>query len=136
MLLISWQQFLTPETDRRHEMTRSIFKLGLPLTLALAAASGAVVAQTKDQTSEIVGHGTSVTVGPVTDGQLKQRVQAALHSDPYFYDAHTNVSIAGGNVVLRGVVFSAWDLQDAMRIASQAAGGRRVIDDLSIVNFR
>jgi osmotically-inducible protein OsmY len=60
-------------------------------------------------------------------------VQAALHSNRYFYDAHTNVSIENGDVVLSGLVFSDWDLRDAMRIAKQAAGDRRVIDDLSIV---
>jgi osmotically-inducible protein OsmY len=34
--------------------------------------------------------------------------------------------------VLRGFVSSDWDLLDAIRIASKAAGDRRVIDDLSI----
>jgi osmotically-inducible protein OsmY len=34
--------------------------------------------------------------------------------------------------VLHGFVFSDWDLQEAIRIAGQAAGDRRVIDDLSI----
>jgi osmotically-inducible protein OsmY len=37
-----------------------------------------------------------------------------------------------GAVVLRGFVFSGSDLSDAIRIASKAAGDRRVIDDLSI----
>ena len=114
-------------------MTHSIFRLGLPLTLAVAMASGAAVAQAKDQTSDITLQGKSAVMEPATDGQLRQQVQTALHSDPYFYDAHVNVSIEGGNVVLKGLVFSGWDLRDAIRIASQAAGGRRVIDELSIV---
>jgi osmotically-inducible protein OsmY len=68
-----------------------------------------------------------------SDAQLRERVQAALHDDPYFYDAHVDVSVEDGNVVLRGLVFGDWDLRDAMRIAGKAAGSRRVIDDLSIV---
>jgi osmotically-inducible protein OsmY len=68
----------------------------------------------------------------VTDDQLRQRVKAALHTDPYFYDEHVTVSVENGDVVLRGFVTSDWDLRDALRIAGKAAGGRRVIDDLSI----
>ena len=66
------------------------------------------------------------------DEELKERVQAALHADPYFYDRHVMVSVDKGAVVLHGFVFSDWDLQEAIRIAGQAAGDRRVIDDLSI----
>jgi osmotically-inducible protein OsmY len=66
------------------------------------------------------------------DEELRQRVTAALHSDPYFYDEHVSVSIEKGVVVLRGFVASDWDLQDALRIAGKAAAGTRVIDDLSI----
>ena len=66
------------------------------------------------------------------DEELKERVQAALHADPYFYDRHVTVSVDKGAVVLHGFVFSDWDLQEAIRIAGHAAGDRRVIDDLSI----
>src|ERR1700692_259057 len=66
------------------------------------------------------------------DEQLRQRVTAALHSDPYFYDEHVSVSVEKGVVVLRGFVASDWDLRDGIRIAGQAAGGRRVIDNLTI----
>ena len=64
--------------------------------------------------------------------KLRQHVQAALHADPYFYDEHVTVSVEKNDVVLQGFVSSAWDLQDAIRIAGKAAGNRRVIDDLSI----
>jgi hypothetical protein len=64
--------------------------------------------------------------------ELKERVQAALHADPYFYDEHVTVSVQQGAVVLSGFVFSGWDLQQAIRIAGKAAGDRRVIDNLSI----
>jgi UrcA family protein len=43
-------------------MTRSMFKVGLPLTLALAIVSGTVFAQEKDQTSEITIQGKQVQV--------------------------------------------------------------------------
>jgi osmotically-inducible protein OsmY len=66
------------------------------------------------------------------DEELKERVQAALHAAPYFYDQHVTVSVEKGAVVLRGFVFSDWDLQEAIHIADQAAGDRRVIDNLSI----
>jgi UrcA family protein len=48
-------------------MTRSMFKVGLPLTLALAIASGAVFAQEKDQTSEITIQGKQVQVTKTVD---------------------------------------------------------------------
>jgi BON domain len=71
-------------------------------------------------------------VDPIADDKLRKRVEDALHSDPYFYDEHVTVSIEGGAVALHGFVSSAWDLRDAIRIASKAAGDRRVIDNLSI----
>ena len=43
-------------------MTRSMFKLGIPLALALAVACGAAVAQEKDQTSQITIQGKPVVV--------------------------------------------------------------------------
>jgi osmotically-inducible protein OsmY len=68
----------------------------------------------------------------VADNELRQRVKTALHTGPYFYDEHVTVSVEKGDVVLRGFVSSDWDLRDAIRIASKAAGGRRVVDNLSI----
>src|SRR6202163_814955 len=66
------------------------------------------------------------------DEKLVKRVKDALHSDPYFYDEHVTVSVENGAVVLHGFVSSEWDLRDAIRIASKAAGDRRVVDNLSI----
>jgi 2-polyprenyl-6-methoxyphenol hydroxylase-like FAD-dependent oxidoreductase len=51
---------------------------------------------------------------------------------PSFEDRHIDVSANGGVVTLSGIVFSGWDLQDALRAARKAAGGRPVIDSLSI----
>jgi osmotically-inducible protein OsmY len=74
----------------------------------------------------------SVSADSTADEKLRKRVKDALHSDPYFYDKHVTVSVEHGAVVLRGFVSSDWDLRDAIRIASSAAGNRRVVDDLSI----
>jgi osmotically-inducible protein OsmY len=68
----------------------------------------------------------------MADDDLRQRVKHALHADPYFYDEHVTVSVEDGRVVLRGFVSSDWDIRDAIRIASKAAGGKRVVDDLTI----
>jgi osmotically-inducible protein OsmY len=69
----------------------------------------------------------------VPDAEVRDRVQLALHDDPYFYDGHVQVSVDDGVVHLHGLVFSDWDLRDAMRIAGKAAGDRRVINNLTIV---
>jgi osmotically-inducible protein OsmY len=82
--------------------------------------------------SDSVEVSASAGAGALTDGELVERVKAALHADPYFYDEHVTVSAEQGAIVLRGFVFSDSDLQDAIRIASKAAGDRRVVDSLSI----
>ncbi|MFI4890782.1 MAG: BON domain-containing protein [Steroidobacterales bacterium] len=69
---------------------------------------------------------------PAVEEAIRTRVQSALHSDQYFYDEHVVVSMERGNIVLRGFVFSDWDLRDALKIAREAACQRRVIDMLSI----
>jgi osmotically-inducible protein OsmY len=66
------------------------------------------------------------------DMQLADEVQAALHADPFFYDKHVMVSIEKGKVVLRGFVADGGAIIRAKQIASKAAGGRPVVDYLSI----
>jgi len=68
----------------------------------------------------------------LADEKLRKQVKAALHADPYFYDRHVTVSIEDGAVVLRGFVFSDWDLRQALSIARKAAGDKTVVDNLSI----
>jgi hypothetical protein len=83
----------------------------------------------------VYGFGSAVradTPNTAAEEELRERVTAALHADPYFYDQHVSVSVQKDVVVLRGFVTSDWDIRDALRIAGMAAGGRRVIDDLSI----
>ena len=75
---------------------------------------------------------TTQDAGWVADEKLRKQVKAALHADPYFYDKHVTVSIENGVVVLRGFVFSGWDLRHALSIARKAAGDKTVVDNLSI----
>jgi hypothetical protein len=84
--------------------------------------------------SRAVSIAASTTQGAdwVTNEELRKRVKAALHADPYFYDEHVTVAIENGRVVLRGFVFSDWDLRQALRIARKAADDRPVVDNLSI----
>jgi osmotically-inducible protein OsmY len=80
----------------------------------------------------VVAAPSTQSANSIADETLMKRVKDALHSNPYFYDAHVTVSVKNGAVVLHGFVGSDWDLQDAIRIARMAAGGRRVVDNLSI----
>jgi len=107
----------------------SIQQLCIPLmSFVLTGALGCAAPRMASATQ-----GDSVTSqDAIADEQLRTRVELALREDPYFYDAHVTVSVEHGDVVLRGFVFSDWDLRDAIRIATKASGGRRVIDSLSI----
>jgi osmotically-inducible protein OsmY len=66
------------------------------------------------------------------NGELRERVAAALRTAPYLDSEHIDTSVKKGAVVLSGIVFDDWDLLDALRIARKAAGNRPVIDSLSI----
>jgi osmotically-inducible protein OsmY len=68
----------------------------------------------------------------VVDQLLQTQIENALLSDPYFYSGHVTVSVKNGIVFLEGFVFSDWDLRDAIRIATKAANGGRVVDNLAI----
>lgn len=63
---------------------------------------------------------------------LRDRIEAALHAEPYLDDRHIDVSVENGTVVLQGLVFGDADLTDALRVARKAAGGAPVIDNLSL----
>jgi osmotically-inducible protein OsmY len=88
--------------------------------------SGSITASTS------IAASTTQGAAQLGDDDLGNRVKTALHMDPYFYDQHVTVSVEKGSVVLGGFVFSAWDLQDALRIARKAAGNTRVVDNLDI----
>lgn len=97
----------------------------------LIASLGSVSCATGWQGADS-GHLAEAIQPSAADQQLAAEVQEALHSNPYFYDRHVTVSIEHGDVVLRGFVSDGRDLINAKRIAVKAAGGRRVVDDLSI----
>jgi hypothetical protein len=107
-----------------------------PAVCGLAGFATPVAAQNAVLPSASRSDSVAVSTTPgavvLTNEELKERVKAALHADPYFYDEHVTVSVEQGAVVLHGFVFSDWDLQEAIRIAGNAAGNRRVIDNLSI----
>jgi hypothetical protein len=60
------------------------------------------------------------------------RVSTALHSDPYLSARHIEVTIKDGRVLLTGFVQSDWELDKAMRDATEAAKPYKVIDALKI----
>jgi osmotically-inducible protein OsmY len=99
----------------------------------LASRVGAqdMVAPVESPPRTIVASATH-SAAPAADEDLRRRVEAALHSDPYFYDGHVTVSVKKGHVLLSGFVSSEWDLLDAMRIARKAAGKGHVSETLSI----
>ena len=101
--------------------------VGALLLASLGAAGCATGAQGSHAADSMVA-----TQSSATDEQVADNVQAALHADPYFYDKHVTVSVEHGDVVLRGFVANSDDLVNAKKIAARAAGGRRVIDNLSI----
>ena len=75
---------------------------------------------------------TGQDAGVAADKAIADRVQAALKADPYLLSRHIKVSVEKGSVVLRGFVFSDWDLRTALRVAQKAAGETPVVNNLSI----
>ncbi|MEA3161993.1 MAG: hypothetical protein QOD95_3541 [Gammaproteobacteria bacterium] len=108
-------------------------RLGIITVLASCFASQAG-AQSTLPSSERPARGavSASAAAESADEARRLRVETALRLDPYFYDAHVNVLLKKGVVVLEGFVFSDWDLIQAIRIANKAAGGARVVNALSI----
>jgi osmotically-inducible protein OsmY len=74
-----------------------------------------------------------ITARPISsDEEVAQRVQAALHRDPFLDDSRLTVHVANGVVRLEGIVLDDWDLRRAVRISGRADGVKRVIDDLDL----
>lgn len=93
------------------------------------ATSGRVIVSNTGGTSTL----TSTETAAVMIRKLTERVRVALRAAPYLYARHVDVTGERDAVVLSGLVFSDWDLLDALRIAQEAAGNIRVVDNLSIV---
>jgi osmotically-inducible protein OsmY len=71
----------------------------------------------------------------VPDPELAKRVETALDRAPYLDADHITVTSRVGIVTLQGMVGSASDLQDALKISSRVGGVKDVIDDLEIWEF-
>lgn len=115
---------------RRKKLNWATFACIVPLVCGLGGFAPQANAQT---VASLVGTRSTAAQGAARgNAELRQRVAAALHAQPYLDDRHIDVSVRGGTVVLSGIVFSGWDLQDALRTARNAAGDSRVVDSLSI----
>ena len=93
------------------------------------AAEGGVAPKNDLDSIVITGRRISVVV---PDADVKERVETAMRSDPFFYDEHITITVKDGVVTMRGIVFDEWDLRVAKRIAKRIPGVKRVINDLEI----
>jgi osmotically-inducible protein OsmY len=121
--------------NRRNKLNRKMCACLVLLVCGLGGFAPRANAQTVASlvaTRSTIGGPSTSEGGGRGNAELQERVAAALHAQPYFDDRHIDVSVRGGAVILSGIVFSDWDLQDALRTARKAAGGRRVVDSLSI----
>jgi osmotically-inducible protein OsmY len=109
---------------------RKLIDTGIVATLLLLSAIGACTFAQHSQEP------ASPAQAPVaSDAELAVRVKAALRAAPDVNDIHIDVTIENGNVVLTGLVEDNRALLDALHVAKEAAGGRKVIDALSIMKI-
>jgi osmotically-inducible protein OsmY len=109
-------------------------------SVALVCGLGGYASQVDAQTAEspaVAGRSSSVGASIVrgadaADRKLQTQVAAALHANRYLDDEHINISVEGGVVVLRGLVFDDWDVRKALSTARKATGDSPVVDGLSI----
>jgi hypothetical protein len=108
-------------------------RLGIITVIASCFASQAGAQSTPPSSERPARGGVAASAAAESADEARRlRVETALRLDPYFYDAHVDVSLKKGVIVLQGFVFSDWDLIQAIRIANRAAGGARVVNALSI----
>jgi osmotically-inducible protein OsmY len=106
---------------------RKLIDVGMVATLLLLSTTGACTFVQNSQEPA-----SPARAPAASDAELAARVKAALHSSAV-NDAHIDVFIENGNVVLRGFVEDTRALLDALQAAKQAAGGRKIIDAMSIM---
>jgi len=109
---------------------RQLIDAGIVATLLLLSATGACSFVQKSQEPA-----SPAQTPVVSDAELAARVKAALRAAPDVNDTHIDVSIENGNIVLSGLVEDNRALLDALEIAKRAAGGRKVIDAISIIKI-
>jgi hypothetical protein len=66
------------------------------------------------------------------DEEVTERVEMALHDDPYVLDTHVTITTKNGVVTLHGFVFDFWELRTMMRLARKIPGVKRVANDLEL----
>lgn len=112
-----------PDSDKPR---RPLIAAGIAATLLLLSATGACtyVRNSREPASPAQA---------ASDAELAARVKAALRAAPDVNDTHIDVVIENGNVVLTGLVEDNRALLDALHVAKEAAGGRKIIDDISII---
>ena len=71
----------------------------------------------------------------IPDSELAQRVEAALHDDPYLDDGHITITVKNGVATLQGMVWDDWDLRRAIRLTRKISGVKRIVDELEIRNY-
>jgi len=109
---------------------------GVAILIGFAACTIPVCAEeapspSHDSLKAIVVTGKRVPV-IVPDAVLKERVEDAMRSDPYFLDEHVTVRVKNGVVILEGIVFDAWDLSMASRISRKIPGVKSVFNAIEI----
>jgi osmotically-inducible protein OsmY len=124
----------------RKKLVGMVWAYSVALVCGLGGYASQVDAQTAESSmastlsaARSSGGGASTVRGADTaDRRLQNQVAAALHANPYLDDEHINISVEGGVVVLRGLVFDDWDVRKALRTARKATGDSPVVDSLSI----
>jgi osmotically-inducible protein OsmY len=67
-----------------------------------------------------------------TDEEVREQVEAALHSDRYIFSEHVAVMSKNGVVTLRGIATDYWDVIAMKRLVRRMPGVKRVVDDIDI----
>ncbi len=103
------------------------------VTVAMAAAvfglSGLSAASYAQDES---AHYAAAQSPGASNSEMAARVMTALKADPTFDSRHVSVAIEKGQVVLKGFVQSSNGVLDATRIATKAAGDRKIVNNLTI----
>lgn len=100
----------------------------VPLTVLLGFSAWSIGAQAQNAPS---ASDNAQTAQDRSDDMVS-RVKRALHAEPALNDKHIDVSMEKGKVVMRGFVNSQGDLQKAVTAANNAAGGKNVVNELTI----
>lgn len=125
----------TPRGRSRIGRARSFVLLGLVVGgMALALSPDVpdpVRAQSAEPSESIVVTGKRLPEH-VPDLELAQRIETALHDDPYLDDGHITITVKNGVATLQGMVWDDWDLRRAIRLARRISGVTRIVDRIEI----